>query len=317
MTYEAVEVNYRNLIDIIEAVYVLEDRAILENITSYADITEEIATKSLKMAIQLKFLEKRNDHYVPIIPYARLLTNAKMKGKKAILKFKLMEFQPFKFFTMAILKGENVTRAAYKTKQAFEISGSATILAHTFLDLGIFVDVFINTDSGIEAVFKSESELLTIFESIGTTINEESEVESFIGTQLDSAVSDYIDEFKSRLVTSGQIINSNPENSIKTAADVFEDFLKKIATEEGVDLTGANGIILVGDRLKTNNKITTKHLGYISFIGKIRNAFKHTTDVEINASWISSRELTFIYFLTVLAAINSIYLFIKKNEYIL
>ncbi|GAJ23490.1 unnamed protein product, partial [marine sediment metagenome] len=67
----------------------------------------------------------------------------------------------------------------------------------------------------------------------------------------------------------------------------------------------------------SNDKITTKHQGYIAFIGKIRNAFKHTTDVEINASWISSRELTFIYFLSILAAINSIYLYIKKNQYIL
>ncbi|GAJ12883.1 unnamed protein product, partial [marine sediment metagenome] len=236
--------------------YVLKDNATLENITSYADITEDIATKSLIMATQLQFLEKTNDHYEPILPYARLLSNAHIKEKKALLKFRLMEFQPFKFFTMAILRGENVTRAAYKTKQVFEISGSATILSQTFLNLGLFSDVFINTETGIEAIFKAESEFLAIFESIGTTINEETQIESFIETQLASGVSDYIRDLKSRLVTSGQIVNSNPENSIKAGADVFEDFLKKIATEEGVDLAGTNGIMQVGDRLKSNDKIT-------------------------------------------------------------
>ena len=317
LTYEAVEVNYRNLIDVIEAVYVLKEKAIIEKISAFVDITEEIASKSLKMAIQLKFLLKKNDHYEPILPYARLLSNAHMKEKKAVLKFKLIEFEPFKFFTLSILKGENVTRSAHKTKQAFNISGSATILAHTFVDLGLFSNVFNNTESGIEAVFKAESELLAIFESIGSTINDETQIESFIESQLDSSVSNYIRDYKARLVTSGQIISTEPENSIKTGADVFEDFIKKIATEESIDLTGANGIIPVGDRLKSNDKITSKHQGYISFIGKIRNAFKHTTDVEISASWVASRELTFIYFLTILAAINSIYLYIKKEEYIL
>lgn len=317
MTYVAVEVNHRSLIDVIEAVCVLENRATLEEIAEYSDITKDSAEKALKMAIQLKFVKQSANLYQPVPPFARLFTNAKTNEKKAILKFRLMEYEPFKLFASLILKGEDVTRAAFKTIKVYNITGSTTILKNTFLDLGIFSRIFAETEKGFEAVFDAEPEIRSIFESIGSTLNEEAQVENFISTQLDETVFEYIGDFKSRLVTAGIEFGSNPKSCVKDTADVFEDFLKKLCSDESVDLSGATGIIEIGNKLKSAGKITKKHQGFIYFVGQMRNAFKHTTDTEINRSWRASSDLSLEIFLVALTAMNSIFLYVKRDECIL
>lgn len=317
MTYEVVEVNHRNLIEVIEAVHVLEGKASLEKIAEYSDIARDSAEKALKMAIQLDFVERSANFYIPVSPFARLFTNAKRKEKKAILKFKLLEHEPLKFFASLILKGEEATKAISKTKNVFNISGSTTILKNTFLDLGVFSGIFAEPEKGTEAIFEAEPEMRTAFEYIGTVLNEEIQVESFITSQLDESVSEYIQDFKPRLVTAAIKFNSEPRACIKDTADIFEDFLKKMCADESVNISGASGIIEVGDRLKRAGKITTKHQGFIYFIGQMRNAFKHNIDSEIGRSWNVTSDLSFEIFLIALEAINSITLYIKRNECLL
>ena len=317
MTYEAVEVSHRSLIDVIEAVCALENRATLEKIAEYSDITKDSAGKALKMAMQLQLVKYEQNLYVPVRPFARLIADAKQNEKKAILKFKLMEHEPFKFFAMLILKGEDPTRAALKTKNVYNITGSTTILKNTFLDLGIFSRVFAETEKGVEAIFDAEPEIRSTFESIDSTLNERTQVENFIASQLDEAVSDYIKDLNKRLITAGIKFSSDPESCIKGTADVFEDFLKKICSDESVDISNATGIIQIGDKLKSAGKITTKHQGFIHFIGQMRNAFKHTRDIEIDGSWKASSDLSLEIFLVTLTAMNSIFLYVKRNECIL
>jgi len=317
MTYEAVEVNHRSFIDVIEAVCVLDSRATLDIIAEYSDIANDSAQKALKMAMQLGFVQQESTLFKPIHPFARLFTDAKTNEKKAILKFKLMEYEPFKFFANLILKGQDETRASCKTQMVYNFSGSPMILRNTFLDLGIFSRIFVEKETGIETVFDAEPDIRNIFESISNTLNEEAQVENFISTQLDEDVLEYVRSFIDRLKTAALRISSNSKSCVKDTADVFEDFLKKICSEESVDITGANGIIEVGNRLKSASKITSKHQGFINFIGHMRNAFKHTTDSEINATWDVSSDLPLNLFLVTLTAMNSIFLCIKRTEYIL
>lgn len=317
MTYEVVEVNHRNLIEVIEAVHVLEDKATLEKIAEYSDITKDSTEKALKMAMQLQFVEQSANLYIQVSPFARLFTNAKRKEKKAILKFKLLEHEPFKFFASLVLKGEEATKAISKTKNVFNISGSTTILKNTFLDLGVFSGIFAEHEKATEAIFEAEPEMRSAFEYIGSVLNEEIQVESFITSQLDESVSEYIENFKRRLVTAAIKFSSEPKACIKDTADVFEDFLKQICADESVDISGASGIIEVGDRLKSAGKITTKHQGFIYFIGQMRNAFQHNIDSEIGRSWRVSSDLSVETFLITLEAINSITLYVKRNEFLL
>lgn len=317
MSYEAVEVNHRNLLDVVEAVCVL-NKATVDEIVQYADTTTDSAEKALKMAMQLKLLKFKSNTYKPELPFARLLTNARINEKKPILKFRLMEYKPFKFFTELILKGEDETRAASKTKTVFNIDGSRTILKNTLLDLGTFSGIFVDTENGIEVVFKTENELINVFNSIENTINDETQIGGFIANQLDDIVVEYIKDFTERLVSAGTKFSSASISCIKETADVFEDFLKKLCSDENVDISRATGIIQIGDRLKADDKITTKHQGFIYFIGQMRNAFKHTTDTEIGGrSWHASSDLGLETFLITLTAMNSILLYLKRQDCLL
>jgi hypothetical protein len=316
-TYEAVEVNYRNLLDIVEAVCVLRERANLSEIVQYSDTATDSAEKALKMAIQLKLVKLDGTIYKPELPFARLLTNARINEKKAILKFRLMEYEPFKFFVSLILRGEDITRAALKTKTAFNITGSTTILKNSLLDLGIFSRVFIEGETGIEPLFKEEPDIINVFSSIENTINDQTQIESFVTNQLDDAVIDYIGDLKERLVSAGAKFSSEPKSCIMETADVFEDFLKKCAQDESVNISRARGFIEIGNKLRSSGKITKKHQGFIYFVGQMRNAFKHTLDSEVNKSWQVSDDLPLEVFLVTLTSINSIFFFIKRQDCIL
>jgi len=317
MSYEAVEVNHRNLLDVVEAVCVLGNGATVDEIVQYADTTTDSAEKALKMAMQLELVIFESDSYKPDLPFARLLTNARINEKKPILKFRLMEYKPFKFFTELILKGEDETRAASKTKTVFDINGSRTILKNTFLDLGTFSGIFIETEKGTEAVFKTENELITVFNSIENTINDETQIGSFVTNQLDDIVAEYIKDLTERLVSAGTKFSSAPISCVKETADVFEDFLKKLCSDENVDISRATGIIRIGDKLKSDGKVTTKHQGFIHFIGQMRNAFKHTLDTEVGRSWQASSDLGLEVFLITLTAMNSILLYVKRQDCLL
>ncbi len=316
--YEAVEVNHRNLLDVVEAVIVLRDRATLPEIVQYSDIDSDTAEKALKMAMQLKLVKNDGGLYKATLPFARLLSNAKANDKKAILKFLLMQYKPFKFFFGLILRGEDVTRATIKTKTVFNVTGSITILKNTLLELGSFSQVFAETERGVEPIFKEQPEILNVFKSIQNTLNDEAQIEAYVANQLDDAVVQYLGDLKEKLISAGMKFESAPISCIKETADVFEDFLKKCANDESVNITRTRGFIEIGNRLKSAGKITKKQLGFIQFVGQMRNAFKHTTDTEINnQSWDVSSDLPIEVFLVTLTAINSIFLFIRRQECIL
>jgi hypothetical protein len=313
-TYEAVEANHRNLLDVVEAVFELDKEATLEQVLEYSDISKDSAEKALKMAIQLELVKLENGKYKAELPFARLITNAKRIEKKAILKFRLMEYPPFKFFVSLILRNEDATRAASKTKTRFSISGSTTILKNTFLDLGSFARVFDETEQGITMIIKEQPEIISVFETIGNILNDETQIEGFVNNQLDDSAIEFLGDLKDRLISAGSKFPSDQIACIKETADVFEDFLKKIASDASINISDTNGLIEVGNRLKGNSKIASKHQGFINFVGQMRNAFKHTTDSEVGKSWNVSSDLSLEVFLVTLSAINSIVLYYKREE---
>ena len=70
-------------------------------------------------------------------------------------------------------------------------------------------------------------------------------------------------------------------------ANACENFLVKLANEANpaVDLEGATGVISKADRLRAANVIAQKQMGFMTFIGQLRNAADHGIDDEVNLDW--------------------------------
>jgi hypothetical protein len=310
---EIVEVNSRSLIDVIESIYLLRDKTTKENITSYCDISDKTAENSLLFAIELKLIQIDADKYVSISPLNRIITNAKKNDRKNIFKFLLLEYPPFLFFIEQIERNEDPTQAAIKTKTVFSMTGSATILKNSFIELGLYSKILNDTDGGYTVIHNEDTDFNLIFESITKTLMNDEQAGEYISSLFDARILDYISEYKSRLITSSSKFESDRKTSILESADIFEDYLKKITSDLGISLKKINGIIEIGNELKRNDKICNKHLGYITYIGQIRNALKHTTDTEIGRSWEISDDLPLNVFLTTIQAINSITLYVKHS----
>lgn len=316
MVYKAVEVYHKNLLNVIEAICILNSNANVENIEKYSDITENATKDAIHLAEKMDLIELNGTVYQPKNSYSNLLSNASHADKKNILKFILYEHEPFYYFAKLIKNGENATRAAHKTQQVFGIIGSQAIVMNTFVELGKFSNIFNEDDAGnISVNLNMEPEIKTIFESIHATLEDRAQIDIFIENYLDPEALKFIEDYKERLIQTALNFVANPKHAIRDLGDIFEDFIKKVCSDRTIDYSGTSGISSVGALLATNNLVKTKHRGYFEFLTHMRNAATHNRDAEIDGSWDMTSDTSFNVFLVILSAINSIHASVYNGEY--
>ena len=82
----------------------------------------------------------------------------------------------------------------------------------------------------------------------------------------------------------------------------FEDFLRGIASQHGIDVSGRNGITEVGSALRGEGKVTKRHLGLIQAVGAVRIAIEHGIDSDEGKGWqITAQGLRLLISTTMLA----------------
>jgi hypothetical protein len=81
---------------------------------------------------------------------------------------------------------------------------------------------------------------------------------------------------------------STAPESVGYVGNAFENFLAGLAATKTppVDLAMCQGLISKAERLKSEACIATKHLGYASYLGHLRNAADHGSDPETGKQWV-------------------------------
>jgi hypothetical protein len=90
-------------------------------------------------------------------------------------------------------------------------------------------------------------------------------------------------------------------------ANACENFLVKLAADQSppVDLSTKTGIIQKAMALKASGALAGKHMGYLDYLGHLRNAADHGIDPDVNADWDVTPEAAKLGVFILLAAIKS------------
>ena len=110
-------------------------------------------------------------------------------------------------------------------------------------------------------------------------------------------------------------MKNNPSNSIDDAAGSFESYLRRIGSQNGIDLSKANGIDEIGQVLgsKENNLILLEHKKMCSFISTFRNPAIHKVHKEILDHWQIEKDSAIEIILLILTCTRSIHYYVKEK----
>jgi hypothetical protein len=142
-------------------------------------------------------------------------------------------------------------------------------------------------------------------------------IDDFIREQLGGDAYEYIQDEQDGIITNlgaalaKVVADELDEGVVVLLSNACENFLTKLADEAApaVDLVGANGIISKAERLKAADVIAQKHMGYMGFLGQLRNASDHGIDTDINMDWDVTGAATKLGVFALLAAIKSVVTF--------
>ena len=71
-----------------------------------------------------------------------------------------------------------------------------------------------------------------------------------------------------------------PADAVADVARAVESFLARLATRQGVNLTGANGISQKLDKFRSGNHLPKKVVEAAKYLAHIRNAADHGVDID-------------------------------------
>jgi len=141
-----------------------------------------------------------------------------------------------------------------------------------------------------------------------------SPIEDFLRDRMGAEAYSYIQDEDDDIVThlrgalARVVADELDEAAVLQLANACENFLIKLANEAvpAVDLTGASGIITKAERLKTASVIAQKQMGYMTFIGQLRNAADHGIDSDIGLDWAITPAAVKLGVTSLIAAVRSV-----------
>jgi hypothetical protein len=106
----------------------------------------------------------------------------------------------------------------------------------------------------------------------------------------------------------------DPRGSIEDMGKAFEDFVRRLGTEKGIDMSKCNGIGQCAQVLKANNLIVQKHLEICQHVNAFRLAAAHSKEKDTLESWYINPDAAIEAILTALTAIRSIFTYVFSSQ---
>jgi len=161
-------------------------------------------------------------------------------------------------------------------------------IATTLLSLGTYAQAISTSGGGYYEVMDlaSENGLFALMKGCGEVAASEERVWNQVGLDAQNRVSR--DQVILPLAEAlRRAHNLDPRGAVMQGGNAIESYLLELAARSGVNLAGKNGINSKIDELKRSDvsKMPTKLANVGKYLGHIRNAADHGTDLEIIAPW--------------------------------
>lgn len=284
MPFEVYPTTAENIIGATDAA-LQKTNGVDENLVAqFLDIPTDSAGNALGMACQLGLVsQSRVNEFVASHPYAAYLVTSNLKGKAAILRLVLEQYQPYKTFKHRLSITGSAPEAANQIKAIHGITLHREDILNTFISLGTYTNSLLSEGAGLYKVVMDEP--VTYLAIAGEVIQARETAELQVRRQLGQEAADWIDqgEVLPALVTAYQraaLANQDSRAPIVHAGNAIESFLVQLARHHTVNIQNATGINAKADTLARNHVLTNKHLNMLKYLGHVRNAADHGTDPD-------------------------------------
>lgn len=289
----------------------------LEDIMLYTNKSKSYITSGLRIAKMLEIItdDEQDTKYV----VKKEAMNALGKTPSVEIKINIMrkyiqQYEPFISFVQFCMNDNTVTEAAQKVFALYNFKGkNFEMLRDLFTSWGNTTEIFsiesdkIVLDSIIDAEFKR-------IESPYLALDNDMAIRLYIGNRLGTDLSALMDPVDiDELTNALKKYHKESREAIGCAGRAFENYLRRIAINVGVDVSTKNGITQIIEFVKSNKKIHSKHNSIGGSIGAIRNMSGHGVDPKELEPWELTPQSALAFIELVISTIRSLYMFINRN----
>jgi hypothetical protein len=280
-----------------------------------ADISEDHAARALEAARLLGLLAEGGSGSFRLNGLtAVLLGTGTRDQKRQIFRTHLEQFKPFEFVAARLLQGFDLHEACRQAKVRFELEPRPAVIRDVFERWGRFAGTFVGDPLVVEQSEGIDSPLASVIDKIGEDTAAAAE---FISDELGPSL--YIglpEAIRNNLVRGAKKLaaKEEPRSVVQPLGIAFEDFLREVAEEVGVDVSGRNGIIQVGQELQAQGALAAKHLGFVHLIGHMRSAAEHGIDQKEQENWQITAKAVEVLLSAVLSAMRSISAYVRDQR---
>lgn len=301
------------VVDAVEAVTLMGRPASPSDVAAHVSLPEASVERALAVAEKLGLVEKSGSKYVPAPPYDHYFAEASEARRIDVLRFALEAFSPYRYFKQRLAFHSDPLRSARETKLRFAYDNHEGEIRETLVSLGQYAGSLTYATNEGYAVTTSETmgEFLAIADAISI---DAAAIEDFVRLRLGDGAYAYVQDERDDIIThiraalSKLVAEEFDESVVMEVANAYENFLTKIAGDHqpSVSLVGKHGVIQKAMALQTAGALATKQMGYMNFIGHLRNAADHGIDAEVGLEWDITPEAARLSVYMLLAGIKSV-----------
>ncbi|HKU49873.1 MAG TPA: hypothetical protein VJP79_07980, partial [Nitrososphaera sp.] len=231
----------------------------------------------------------------------------------------LKNYAPFLLYIDFASKGYNSTDAAARTKGILQVKGTANIVEQSLRRWGIYAKLIdydkmsgkVNVRVKVEKL--SAEYVMKLLGAFEAELKTKVFVIDMLGAEtyafMDSKGVD-IEELSGALLG----FEADPDSAAAKSTKALELFLWRLGEDKGINVTGAKGLIELGDLLKGNKVILNSQNHILHGMGGIRNMTHHAPDKETSQPWVITKQGALLTTLFTPTVIRSLYLYYKNRK---
>ena len=309
------------IIETVECVYYSKaPGATKKTICAYLKTNTEYGRRASIMALQLGFVKQNKKIFETID--SNDLIKANVQQKPIIFRKQLQKFEPFILFLTFLSKGNSIEDAIRKVKVIYSIATNEKDIRLAFLNWGIYSQLikYDETNNLVTLKFPTEDLSMEYLKTLVKSLESDIKTRIYLAEKLTEIPFGFLQpEEIEFFVKALQLHEKDPRHAIDDAGRAFEDYLRRLATNKGYDVSDKSGISEIAQVIGGQNPklIHAKHLHMCNCLGAIRVAAAHSKDKSTMDFWKISPDLAIEIILLIISTVRSIHYFVDNNQQIL
>lgn len=284
----------------------------VDEATAYIAKSKEYARRAIVVAEQLGMVNSVDSKF-EAVSNAKIITRANKDQWPVIFGKFLQRFNPLILFASLLSRGNSLKDSARKIKVIYDIDTNEDVIVTSLVGWGEYAGIFKREKGKVELFIETEKLSAEYIQELLEAMKNDVKARMYIANKLGEDVFGYIKQDEvDLLVKAIREHNSDAKTAIDVAGQAFEDFLRRIATDNAIDVSSCTGIQQIADSI-LNKLITPKHHEICKAINSFRIAAGHNKDRKSLEKWELNPDAAIECILLSLTTIRSIHNYIFKK----